>query len=623
MSNHKATQAQKLPGFLFGTKLRILITSVVLLVASASLSYALLRVSLPVTVEYTKAGQSIDQPITVKLNQNLASIAIEGIKITPQVDGQWQHNKGSLFSDDKIIFKPTTDLKVATKYKIEFPKAKRYTMFSSYVPKVEFETEKAPGISEDTKLVFSKSQSIPADYTVAVSLARKNKNLRKLVLRAKPNIDMKMSIKNDQVFSWQPTQLLPQGKKIELEVYDQKNGESLLKKKLKVADEPTVTSYVKQSYFDDKDNAEIIFSQPIDKQSSKNIIFDLEGDGRWKTDRIYQFKPTKLKPAKTYSYTIKKGLRSSSGGIMIKPKTGHFNTTGAARVIGASPRGSGLSQASQTIKFTFDQPVVKPSAEERLKLTSGKLVSTSWQGNTLFATVKNIGYQKNFSATIAAGVKNAKFGLPSTQSYTVNFTTEARTIKLKVPYYAQQHSATCAVASLRMVLASRGINTSEMSIVGKMGYKPRSMDKKTKPPTWDDPSQMFVGSVDGYIRSGTGAGPDAPPVAKAAQAYGRRASAVTGVSTSWMAQQIHSGNPVVMFGATSNTSNISWKTKAGKKVIMNATSHATVIYGVAGEPDQPLGFYVHDPLRGSSYWSVGEVTTNIARDAHRQAVVVY
>ena len=134
---------------------------------------------------------------------------------------------------------------------------------------------------------------------------------------------------------------------------------------------------------------------------------------------------------------------------------------------------------------------------------------------------------------------------------------------------------------------------------------------------------MFVGSIDGSITAGTGAGPDAPPIAKAARAYGRSASPFTGVNAGWIAQQIHNGNPVIMFGAYRATGTTTWKTPSGGTIVMNLTGHATVVTGVQGEPSAPLGFWVNDPLRGSSYWSAAAVEANIARDPDRQAVVVY
>ncbi|MBI3889143.1 C39 family peptidase [Candidatus Saccharibacteria bacterium] len=332
-----------------------------------------------------------------------------------------------------------------------------------------------------------------------------------------------------------------------------------------------------------------------------------------------------MSAGKTYTYIVKKGLRSTTGGVLVADQSGKVSTMGAVVVTASSPRGKNLTQAKQTISFTFDQPVDHESAQSRVSLSSGTIGGFSWQGNTLNVTATNVGYQRTVTASIAAGVVNASFGLPSSQVFSTSFTTETRTVRLTVPYYKQQHSATCTAAALRMVLGHRGVSTDEIGLVNAMGYAPRSKDTSTNPHTWDDPDQMFVGSIDGAINTGTGAGPDAIPVAKAARAYGRSAQNFTGVSASWIAGQIHGGNPVIMFGAYKATGMTSWRTPTGKTATMNLTGHVTVVTGVVGEPSSPVGFYVHDPLDGGKdeYWSAGAVAANIARDPYGQAVVVY
>jgi len=148
------------------------------------------------------------------------------------------------------------------------------------------------------------------------------------------------------------------------------------------------------------------------------------------------------------------------------------------------------------------------------------------------------------------------------------------------------------------------------------------MDRSEEGNKWDDPAQMFVGHADGGSIY-RGAGPDAPPVAKAAQASGRSATATQGISTQWVAKQLYNDNPVIVFGATRDTGFETWKTPSGKTVRMNKTSHVVVATGVKGEANNPLGFWVNDSLYGASYWTVGQMQANIARDAYRQAVVVY
>ena len=78
-----------------------------------------------------------------------------------------------------------------------------------------------------------------------------------------------------------------------------------------------------------------------------------------------------------------------------------------------------------------------------------------------------------------------------------------------------------------------------------------------------------------------------------------------------------------MFGAFRNTGTTSWKTPDGQTRIMNLTGHATVVTGVNGEPSNPLGFWVNDPLKGSYYLTANQTAHSISLDPDRQAVVIY
>ena len=184
---------------------------------------------------------------------------------------------------------------------------------------------------------------------------------------------------------------------------------------------------------DQHDNIPITFGQAID-QSSANITFDLPGKGSWQNETTYVFTPENLTPNTTYRFSIAKGLRSKEGGILQNGISGSFSTIGPVTVVGMSPRGGNeLSQASQTISFTFSRPVDHTSAEQRFSVSSGQIAGKAWRGNTLLVTVNNLGFQKHITATMSAGVTNASFGLPTNQAYSLSLTTETRTVQLAVP----------------------------------------------------------------------------------------------------------------------------------------------------------------------------------------------
>lgn len=583
------------------------------------------RTRLPVALHVSSEEASVTQPLQIALNQKIGTIDTSKISIAPTVAGTWKYEASALLGNDRLVFTPKTYFTTATNYTVTFPAAKRTIIGEAALPTVSFRTENAPSLTADSLSSFASSATIPADYTFSATLSSPNRQLRSLVLRTTPAIPLTAKSQNDTTFTWQSSELLPQGQKISIELYDEKNRVSLVKKDTTISSEPRVTSATTRDRLQSNDPVTITFDQPIAAGKQEDITFDAEGKGAWKSPTEYVFTPSGLSAGKTYTYVVKKGLRSTSGGVITVDQSGTFSTMGAVAVTASGPKGKNLPQAKQTVSFTFDQPVNRESAQSRMSVSSGTISGFSWQGNTLNATVVDLGYQRTVTASLAAGVVNAGFGLPSTQVFSTSFTTETRSTRLNVPYFRQQHSATCTAAALRMALSYRGISSDEMGLVNAMGYAPRNKDTSTNPATWDDPDQMFVGSIDGAIDKGTGAGPDALPIAKAARAYGRNAQNFTGISAGWIAGQVHAGNPVIMFGAFKATGMTSWQTPSGKKVTMNLTGHVTVVTGVVGEPSNPIGFYVHDPLDGgkNEYWSAGAVSANIARDPYGQAVVVY
>ncbi len=611
-----ATKIRRLPA-------RMVVGGCLVLMVSLFTVFFVCKTQLAIAAHYGAQSHKVDQPFVIELTQAVSAVESSRITISPSVEGAWVYQSGGLFGKDRLVLTPKTYFKAGTTYTVKAPDAKRMVVGSAHIAPVRFTTETAPSVAKTGAATLQANAVVAADYAFSVKLAAPNRGLRSLELRTTPEIAMIKSVQKDQTFSWRPKELLPQGAAVAVELYDTKNNVSLLKKDIKIADEPAAPLVAKALLTSKNDPMTLVFSQPIDPDSKQFIAFDAPGEGTWQNDTTYVFTPASLEPGKTYTYIIKKGLRSKAGGIVTADRTGELTTRGSVAVVGVSPGGKGLSQASQAIKFTFDQAVDHASAEQRFSISSGKVTGMQWQGSTLIATVADLGFQQTVTARVAPGVINTEFGLPSAHEFRTTFTTEIRTVKLNIPYYRQQYAASCTAASLRMILASKGIMAGDMDIVQRMGYAPRAMDKSTNPPTWDNPQEMFVGDVNGSIAAGTGAGPDAPPVAKAARSFGVNASSVTGIGVNWIAEQIHAGRSVIMFGATKAGGYTKWKTPTGAMITMPSTGHARTVTGVSGEPNAPLGFWVNDPLYGARYWSAGELAANIALDPDRQAVVVY
>lgn len=595
---------------------------------SASLAvlalFVVLRTQLPFAPKFVAENHKVDTPLTLTFNQKLGEVPTNTIKISPAVVGTWQHEKSFLFGNDTISFTPRDHFTANTTYTVSLPEIERVIMGHTNPEEIQFTTESAPGLTNSglQSLADKETPVIPADYNFTATLRSPNRGLRTLELRTTPHVAATSSVAEDTTYTWKPTELLPQGEPITVELYDTKNKVSLFKKTVTVAKEPVPQPQQKTTDYLAGDSVIISFTEPITSTTGEPVTTSIPGKGEWQSDTSYRFTPQKLMPGTTYTYTVKKGLRSKQGGVLREDVTQTITARGAVNITAASPQGRELGQARQQLRITFNQPVDKASAASKLRLSRGTLGAVQWQGNTLIADITNIGYQQTVTVTIDAGVRNTGFGLPSGAPFSFSFTTEYRRVNLAMPFYGQQYAGSCTAASLRMIMASKGIHADDRQIVERMGYNPRPYNPDTD--TWDDPQQMFVGKIDGSIREKTGAGPDAPPVAKAARSYGLNASAVQGINAVWVAQQLYAGKAVIAFGAFGGSNDyITWKTPTGDTAKMHITGHARTVTGVVGEPDNPIGFWVNDPLRGKQYWSAGQLAADIARDPYRQAVAVW
>lgn len=571
-----------------------------------------------INISYQSESHQVNKSFEVNFSQYLSSV--EDISIFPEIKGSWTEKKNFL-GVTGLVFEPEADFRTDTEYTVQLEKVNRLiTGKQAEISIISFKTEKSPDIKYFS-IENTPNNILPADHEFKLELSAQNRSLRKLKLVTQPNISFDESTQDDITFAWKPKKLLPQGKFVTIVVRDEKNDEVLVKKKLKVAREPVIEKPVQEINFGKNDKAKIIFSDPVIKATA-DIIFNTKGKGEWQNNKTYIFKPEEVKPGKTYKYVVKAGLRTENGGILKKDKKLSFSTPGSISALSSSPRGFELSQAYQEIRFNLNQHVNRKSAEKRFHISSGEVRSISWQDKTLVAKVENLGFQKNVTAWLDAGIEPV-FGLPSESIQSLSFTTEIRTIKLSVPYYKQVFAQSCEAASVRMALEYKGIKSNDWSILQRFGYKPKSRNFAKN--IWDDPQKLFVGDVNGSQSGGTGWGVYSEPVAKAVRSFGRSATTHYGPSMSFISSQIHKNRPVIVWGIWGSSAKIdSWKTPEGKTVSGPIPMHVRLVVGVKGEPSNPVGFYINDPITGSEYWSVSRLAANMsAAGPANQAVVIY
>lgn len=539
--------------------------------------------------------QEVDSPIRLRFNQQLGEVKPE---ITPAVRGAWRE-KRQLFGIIEVEFIPDQALAADTNYIVKFPRVRRSVFGDAVIHEVSFKTQKAPRVNATS---LDGKEIIAMDQVLTVRLGSRANKLRDLALTAEPALELKRESSDDQVFSWRYAGLLAPGAQYTFRLYDKAQKEELKRFTVKSAPLPAISSPIKEHLVTPSDELKLTFQEAIDTKDRPNIAVDTAGNGSWRSDTEYVFKADKLEPGKTYTYTIPKGLRTVRGGVLVDEVKKTFTTNGHVRGAGASPWRTTVDQAAQDVRITFDQAVDHKSAQDRLRTSFGAVQGISWHGNTMIARVANMGFQRQVQVWVEPGVQPV-FGLPSVERIATSFTTNSRVVKLNnVPFYRQAYAQSCEAASLRMALAYRGVHDSDWNILQRFGYRPRSRDKATN--EWDDPNVQFVGDVNGNQGAGTGWGVYAGPVARAAGQYGRGTSVAYGANANFVAQQIHNGNPVIAWGVWRIGAKIdSWRTPSGRTVSGPIPMHVRLIVGVRGEPHDPLGFYVNDPISGRLYWT--------------------
>jgi uncharacterized protein YvpB len=216
--------------------------------------------------------------------------------------------------------------------------------------------------------------------------------------------------------------------------------------------------------------------------------------------------------------------------------------------------------------------------------------------------------EQNFSA-ISGVLKNSSF---STDSI----------VKLKVPIYRQVYKQSCEAASLRMALAYRGIETTDLKILELMKYDDQPAKKINDEWVWGDPHKTYVGNKDGDQTKMTGYGVFGEPIAAASEKLGRPATTQNEVKPEWLARQIYAGNPVILWGVSIKIADAKWKTPGAKEIVAPMRTHTRLVIGVRGDPSQPIGFYINDPAGMEIYWTTAQLINNVAAGIG-QGVAIY
>lgn len=562
-------------------------------------------------------NHAINEPIRIVFTRPVKS----GLQYSWQehIDGAWTFEK-QLGGVRALVFTPKAMLAPNSVLHLQLKKVEPTADIMSNTPSeqtVQVVTERAPRITAQTPA--KNAEFVRQNSEVSVRLSAPNKGLRKLVLSGDiPVVSPKPSSRDDVLFRWKLTGPLEQGKSYHAEVRDTKQSSE--KQVVAVfafttVAEPHVSTNV-SGYISPNQTITLDFDQDM-AAAENSVQFAMPGKGAWQTKRQYSFTTSLVVPGTTYSYKVAAGITSVRGGVIAAEKVFYAQTPGNVKVVSASPSGTRVPLAT-SLSLSFDQAVDRSSAESAFYMQPHVAGSFSWSGSTMTYKVSGLSEQTTYTYGVSAGIKPV-FGLTGI-AYSRQFTTVPPVRKLAVPYYRQAYSLSCEAASLRMALAYYGISASDMDILTKIGYAPQPRDTATN--TWQDPNVEFVGDVNGKLNV-TGWGVYAGPVAKAARSYGRSADVIYSPSASSVAAAIHAGRPVVMWGVMGWTAvDDSWNTATSGVVHAAKNQHVRTVYGVEGTAENPIGFFLHDPLRGSVYLSAEALQASM-NGGGRQILVVY
>lgn len=595
----------------------VLLTGAVLLGAAIG-SFVIARTQQPLAVALAhRESIQVVGPLEVDFTQEIAPDYTA--TISPDVPGTWKTER-TLLGISAARFVPKTRFEAGRTYHLHLEGLKR-SVTRQPLPTIDqdFTAQIPPAVKAVQPA--ANATGVAVKPHLMITLKEPNKGVRELLPALTPAVPLKLVSSDDTVFIWEPMTPLTQGMAYTFTV-DDGRVQTLEKRRLAtvaftVVTQPGIVSARTGGLLAPGQTVDIMFDQPMQTDAAP-FEFEFKGKGVWADERTYKFTPEGLLPGKTYTYKIKAGAASKGGGLLEADHPYQIATNGA---VTASVSPGGGVKLNTPMRVAFDQPVDHASAQGKFSTKPEVAGSFSWSGNTMIYTPTQTAFQTTYSFGVAAGVVPV-WGLPSAKAMSGSYITENQTLKLAVPLYKQAYGRSCELASLRMLLAFRGIMVSDWDILMKIGYNPRPRDTASN--SWENPNETFVGNVDTMSWS-QGYGVHSGPIATAARTYGRNATAYNGVSAAFIAGQVHAGNPVEFWGHISPAKSDSWNTPSG--VVTTTTSmHARVVYGVTGRPDAPIGFYINDPWTGSTfYWTAAELMSNMnaALPASNQVVVVF
>ncbi len=329
----------------------------------------------------------------------------------------------------------------------------------------------------------------------------------------------------------------------------------------------------------------LVFDQPIQRQSADTRISISPAvplQYTWNQDSTELTLTHSTLPKNTpYTLTLHSGIQTQRGGSLESEATFAFKTAGPLSVKELSPTNNANEIAPTSVislKFNQDVPT---SISKYVTITPQTTGTFSASNNELTFTPKQpLLLNTTYTVTLTTGAAST-YGLPLAQDTISTFTTKPQETILDVPYYHQQSNFTCNIAAARMLLAFRGIQTTEAALIHTIGLGGKRGS--------GNPS---VGYIDDY-------GTYWPAIYKGITTQ-RPARMIESGNLSDILKEIDRGNPVMTWGQNgwSDPHDISWTATDGTPIKAINGMHSSVVRGYRGTSDNPTLIYINDPWRG-------------------------
>lgn len=186
-------------------------------------------------------------------------------------------------------------------------------------------------------------------------------------------------------------------------------------------------------------------------------------------------------------------------------------------------------------------------------------------------------------------------------------------VQLDVPYFKQERSLSCEMASLRSLLAFYNIQQTEKALIEQLGI---ALPLVYIDGIWGDPQEAFVGKIDGRQSDKSGYGTLWKPVARVGKLHKESIDWFENGNLTTLTKSLEAGHPIIIWSvvpAKGGFFEYSWKTPAGATVTGYNGEHSWLVSGYKGTAANPTEFTILDPYFGKKTVTSAELVKQWAR----------